>query len=281
MRRILKMLARMYPAAWRARYGAEYEALLEDAEPRARDGFDVLWGAVKMRITTRSFVRIVLPCALLGALAAVGISFSRPAIYRSETVVTVKSEQGQKVDDVILNRVQQAWPTPYLATIIQKDDLYAAERTRMPMKDVVDLMRKNIQLRRLQTRDGKVASAFVVQFDYADPRLAQTADEELTSQLVSANLRAMSAAATADFLRDQLSMAYDPVTKQHIRAKLQQSEAIVSLWHGTFAVLNRASFPKKPLGLGRMASGIIGLLAGLVDGMIAAAMFGSRRRLIS
>ncbi len=60
------MLARLYPAAWQARYGAEYEALIEDAEPRARDGVDVLWGAMTMRVTARSFVRIVLPCALLG-----------------------------------------------------------------------------------------------------------------------------------------------------------------------------------------------------------------------
>jgi hypothetical protein len=33
MKRILKMLARLYPLSWRGRYGVEYEALLDDATP--------------------------------------------------------------------------------------------------------------------------------------------------------------------------------------------------------------------------------------------------------
>ena len=51
MKRILKWLAQLYPAAWRARYGAEYEALLEEREPRVRDVVDVAWGAMKMQMT--------------------------------------------------------------------------------------------------------------------------------------------------------------------------------------------------------------------------------------
>jgi hypothetical protein len=43
MKRMLKLLARLYPAEWRRRYGAEYEALLEEKTPRVRDLFDVLW----------------------------------------------------------------------------------------------------------------------------------------------------------------------------------------------------------------------------------------------
>ena len=36
MKRILKWLARLYPSAWRNRYGAEYEALLEQTQRRTR-----------------------------------------------------------------------------------------------------------------------------------------------------------------------------------------------------------------------------------------------------
>ena len=42
------MLARLYPAEWRTRYGAEYEALLDECEPRVRDFFDVFWGGLKI-----------------------------------------------------------------------------------------------------------------------------------------------------------------------------------------------------------------------------------------
>lgn len=49
MKRIMKFLARLYPSTWRTRYGAEYEALLDDATPRPRDAFDVAWVAVKLQ----------------------------------------------------------------------------------------------------------------------------------------------------------------------------------------------------------------------------------------
>jgi len=68
MKRILKWLAQLYPAAWRARYGAEYEALLEEREPRVRDVVDVAWGAMKMQMTAWGSARIVLGCALAGVL---------------------------------------------------------------------------------------------------------------------------------------------------------------------------------------------------------------------
>lgn len=43
-------LLRLYPAAWRARYGAEFTELLLARPPSARDGFDILRGAVDARL---------------------------------------------------------------------------------------------------------------------------------------------------------------------------------------------------------------------------------------
>jgi hypothetical protein len=34
MKRTMRFLARLYPSSWRKRYGAELDALLEDATPR-------------------------------------------------------------------------------------------------------------------------------------------------------------------------------------------------------------------------------------------------------
>jgi len=51
MKRAMKLLARLYPSSWRERYGAEFEALLEDTNPSAWDAIDVLWGALKMQLT--------------------------------------------------------------------------------------------------------------------------------------------------------------------------------------------------------------------------------------
>jgi hypothetical protein len=36
MRRWMRIIARLYPAGWRARYGDEFDALLEDVRPGGR-----------------------------------------------------------------------------------------------------------------------------------------------------------------------------------------------------------------------------------------------------
>jgi uncharacterized protein involved in exopolysaccharide biosynthesis len=251
MRRILKMLARLYPAAWRERYGVEYEALIEDAKPRARDGFDVFWGAMTMRVTSRSFVRIVLPCALAGGLMAVGISFSRPVLYRSRTLVTVDTHDLQSLDKELMGRTQQLLAQPILASLIERENLYPSERARMPLGAVVDLMRKNISILSLQKNGGQPAPGFVFQFAYPDPRVAQRVDQELVSQMVGENLRAAIANRSADSPRT------------------------------TFIVRKPADLPMKPFLPNRGEFGVGGLLAGFVAGLISAALLGSRQHAAS
>jgi uncharacterized protein involved in exopolysaccharide biosynthesis len=283
MKRILKLLARLYPSEWRRRYGSEYEALLEESTPRVRDAVDVFWGAMRMWVTSRSFARIVVPCALAGTLLAVGISFAKPAMYRSQTVITVATDSSAPTDDRLRLLVQGAFPASFLGDLIQKEDLYPRERARMPLGDVANLMRKDIWLRPLQKSDGKPAMAFVVEFSHPDAHVAQRVDEELSSQLVDASLRSRIklASSTTDFLQEELAAASDPAIKARIQSDLRQAEAAASHVHGTFRVLNAANLPKTPEGLGRAAFGVVGALGGLIAGLIAAAVLGSRQRTIS
>lgn len=47
----MSALIRLYPAAWRARYGAEFEELLTERPPALRDLVDIVLGAVDARLT--------------------------------------------------------------------------------------------------------------------------------------------------------------------------------------------------------------------------------------
>lgn len=47
----MSALTRLYPPAWRARYGAEFEALLEERTPTARDLVDIVVGAIDARLS--------------------------------------------------------------------------------------------------------------------------------------------------------------------------------------------------------------------------------------
>lgn len=47
----MSALIRLYPAAWRARYGAEFEELLAERPPTRRDLFDIVVGAIDARVS--------------------------------------------------------------------------------------------------------------------------------------------------------------------------------------------------------------------------------------
>jgi hypothetical protein len=248
MKRILKWLARLYPSTWRKRYGAEYEALLEQNKPRAGDAVDVIWGAFKMQMTSWSFVRTVLVCSLAGAVAAVAMSFALPKKYVSQTLISVDTPNPAAVDKYIAGQVRDSLDSPFLASIIEQQNLYPRERARMPLSDVVDSMKKNITILRVQTRDGKSASALILYFAYSDPHVAQRVDEELTSGFAVSNLRAA--------INHSSDVSRPPMT---------------------FRVEHVANLPQNPTFPKPRLFGAGGLLAGLVGGLVVATIAGRRR----
>jgi hypothetical protein len=52
MRALIRWAARLYPRAWRERYGAEFDALLEDMSPSLGDVCDVVRDALRARVSS-------------------------------------------------------------------------------------------------------------------------------------------------------------------------------------------------------------------------------------
>jgi len=292
MKRILKLLARLYPAEWLARYGAEYEALLEEGKPRVRDVFDVMRGAIKTQMTSWSFWRIVVPCALVGALAGILISFKMPVLYTSGTVLLMSSDPnffggsdrgevssadvesqafrvGEIAGDVV--RDKEA-----MADLIAKYDLYQSERAKMPLDDVIRKMQSATRIRRVSRsslddqishmekrmpwRDPQsiesarkfIRSGFSVEFEYPDPLVAQRVEAALLGLITGANLRYAQNAA--------------------LTGRLRIPE--------TISIVDPPSLSDKPNGMSRREDGGIGLVVGLVGGLITAVVVGWRRTLM-
>jgi uncharacterized protein involved in exopolysaccharide biosynthesis len=110
---------------------------------------------------------------------------------------------------------------------------------------VIDKMQKDIHvsLAPLASSGKGDATSFVLQFDSPDPKVAQQVNEELVSRLVRANFLA----------------------------------AVKSQSHLTMLrVEHEPSLPQKPSGLNRIRLATIGLFAGLLGGLILAAILGSR-----
>ena len=253
MKRLLKLLARLYPSSWHRRYGAEFEALLEDSTPRIRDLYDVFIGALKMQMTTWSFTRITLAACLAGTLAAVALSFAITPHYISRSlIVSVNppvdaaaaynsgATTNNAMQSYLINLQPDVLNRDSLTRIIERLNLYPRERASMPLDAVVTKMQSNIYVRPVK---GTNQSAFIVQFDYPDPHLAQQVNGELVSLFMSANL------------------AYSQAHP-----------------HLTFRVMDAPELPQKPTGLNRIEMGAIGLLIGLPTGLILALIIRLRHK---
>ncbi|HEV8147279.1 MAG TPA: hypothetical protein VGP79_12895 [Bryobacteraceae bacterium] len=180
MKPVIRFLARLYPAAWRRRYGAEFDALLEDDPASWRSLMNVLLGAFKMQLTNWNFVKIVIATAVFGTLTAAIGSFAIPKSYRSTATVRISSSgDGQILYHSLRAVQQQALSRNSLTPIILSLSLYPAERSRVPMENVIERMRKSIMVKPINSQ------AFTIQFDYTDPLKAQQAAEEITRALLT------------------------------------------------------------------------------------------------
>ena len=81
MKTLMRWAARLYPAAWRARYGPELEALLEDVGPGGGDLWDIVRGALFMQMTGLRFWKILAVGTAAGILLGLAASrFHRPKL---------------------------------------------------------------------------------------------------------------------------------------------------------------------------------------------------------
>ncbi len=252
MKRIMRFLTRLYPSKWRKRYGAEFDALLEDAMPSARNAFDVFGAALKMQMTAWGFGRITLACTVAGTLMAAAISFAFPVHYASQTIVCLTpAEQStlarESADRTVNNLEWNILSRESLTSIILEHDLYPSERARIPLDDVIREMKRNIRVALIPTGSPENARGFVVQFDYRDPRVAQQVDTELTSRFIEGTLE-------------------------------------MSRWsnsHWIFRVMDPPSLPLRPAGPNRTRFAAAGLFAGLLASLTLAIVMKPRHRTTS
>jgi succinoglycan biosynthesis transport protein ExoP len=156
-----------------------------------------------------------------------GVSWLIPSTYRSGTLILVEqpsvpekyvvsnidSDIQQQLDSI----TEQILSRTRLRRIIDHLGLYPADRKHRSPDDLVDKMRKDIEIE-LSHGDDKKLSAFNIYYASRDPKMAQLATAELANLFITENLeqRQKRSENTTNFLEDQLEQA---------RAKLAAQEA--------------------------------------------------------
>ncbi|MGE0463570.1 MAG: GumC family protein [Vicinamibacterales bacterium] len=169
---------------------------------------------------------------VVGLFGALVTSAWLPNIYEAEVLVaivpqrvpdafvrsTVALRTEERLDAISVQVLSRA----LLEQIIREHDLYPAERERMPIEDVVEKMRLDIQVAPERPRPGprgpEPLHAFRVRFTYPDATLVAEIAQRFGKAFVDQNSRDRDALAVAtnDFLETQLVEA---------RGRLEMQEA--------------------------------------------------------
>lgn len=161
--------------------------------------------------------------AAIVLLIALLLSLLLPSIYRSRAVILI--EQQEIPSELVRSTVtsfadqriqmisQRVMTTSNLSEIMQRYDLYTAERRTQTREAVLARMRENVALEMISAdvvdpRSGKAATAniaFSLSFDHESPSVAQRVANEIVSLFLAENLksRAEMAEQTSSFLAEE------------------------------------------------------------------------------
>jgi polysaccharide biosynthesis transport protein len=137
-----------------------------------------------------------------------------PERYVIPTSSTAIGEELEAMSEEVLSRSR-------LMGIVDDLGLYSKQRARLAPEQIIEKMRKRIDVTPFTTPDRKDFSAFKITFSAEDPQTAQQVTSRLTSLFIAENqkTRQDQAANTASFLSTQLDAVKDKLTQQEARLK--------------------------------------------------------------
>ena len=165
-----------------------------------------------------------------GWLLVWGASWLIPSTYRSGTLILVEqpsvpekyvvSNIGADIQQQLDSITQQILSRTRLLRIIDSLGLYAKDRQHVSDDDLVEKMRKDIEIELVRGDEGKL-SAFNIYYDSRDPKMAQATTKELAELFMTENVaqRQKRSADTTNFLEDQLEQARQNLTKQEAKMR--------------------------------------------------------------
>jgi len=163
---------------------------------------------------------IIIP-TIIGIIAAIAAILLISPTYRSNAIMLVESPQlpkevigldsGNVIDRRIAAIRQQITARPDLIQLIERHGLYASERKRTPLSEILTDMRESITLTPSETSlpaGGGTENrtiAFELAFEYSKPEQTQAVTQDLMDRVLQLDARgnAEQATNTVQFLTDQ------------------------------------------------------------------------------
>ena len=166
-----------------------------------------------------------------GWLIVSAVGWLLPAVYRSGTLILVEQPTvpqqyvvpnvASNLQDRLQSITQQILSRTRLTHIIDNFHLYAKERGRSNSEELVDRMRKDIEIELVHASDREQLTAFNIYYSSDSPQVAQAVTRELTNFFISENLEARQQQSedTTKFLGSQLEGARRNLGEQEKRVR--------------------------------------------------------------
>ncbi len=177
----------------------------------------------------------------LGWLAVWSASWVLPARYKSGTLILVAQPSMPKdyvtpnVSDDLQARLasitQQILSRTRLLHIIDELNLYADKRGRLNPDELVERMRKDIEIALVYDANHMLITSFNIYYSSHDPHLAQQVTGELTNLFISENLelRQQKSEDTTKFLEQQLETARQNLAEQEEKVRVYKDQHLGEL----------------------------------------------------
>jgi polysaccharide chain length determinant protein (PEP-CTERM system associated) len=174
---------------------------------------------------------LVAASTAIGLFAALLVSASQKDVYQSEMLVQIVPQRvpDRFVPSTITARTEdrmdsleaQVKSRSQLERLIREFDLYRDEQARMPMEDVVAIMRNAIKVDLIRPARNMPADAFNLKFTYGNPDLAARVTTALGNLFIAQNARERGelADSTNGFLEIQLAEAKVRLEEQERKVK--------------------------------------------------------------
>jgi len=170
------------------------------------------------------------------------VAWFLPATYRSETVILVEQQRvpeqyvvsnvAADLQERLQSMTQQILSRTRLLAIINEYQLYPGMSERRTPDDLVERMRKDIQIELVQSPNQRgELTAFKIAYLSGNPALAQRVTSQLTSLFINENLKARQEQSeqTTKFLESQLEEARQSLADQESKVKEFKSEYLGQL----------------------------------------------------
>ncbi len=192
-----------------------------------------------LEILQRRRMQFVIPL-LAGWLVIWAASWLLHPQYKSSTLILV--EQPTMPKDYVVPNVaenlqerlqsitQQILSRSRLMHIVDEMNLYSNDRSRLSQDEIVDRMRKNIEIEIVKGAEDRI-SAFNVYYTDSDPVMAQRVTSKLTNLFINENLevRQEESEGNTKFLQDQLATSRKALEAQEEQVRQFKAQYVGQL----------------------------------------------------